>query len=72
MFKIIFYIGVIIFKIIFCPEYLFLSKNQITEIKGLDTLIALKLLILSGNQITEIKGLENLTSLKELQLSSMT
>jgi Leucine-rich repeat (LRR) protein len=49
-------------------EELNLSSNQITEIKGLDNLVNLKLLDLNDNQITEIKGLEKLVRLNHIEL----
>lgn len=45
-----------------------LSKNGITEIKGLDNFTALTTLYLMDNRITEIKNLDNLTSLEHLHL----
>jgi internalin A len=45
-----------------------LSVNQLTEIKGLETLVNLQKLNLSYNQLTEIKGLETLVNLQELNL----
>jgi hypothetical protein len=49
-------------------QELYLHKNKIEEIKGLETLTTLKKLNLSNNKIEEIKGLENLTNLQELDL----
>ena len=46
-----------------------LDRNQISEIKGLETLTSLTSLHLDRNQISEIKGLETLTSLTSLHLS---
>ncbi|KAA9357314.1 leucine-rich repeat domain-containing protein [Larkinella humicola] len=47
-----------------------LDSNQISEIKGLDTLTNLTRLSISSNQISEIKGLDTLTNLTEMSLSS--
>jgi len=47
---------------------LYLANNQITEFKGLKTLISLKKLELGYNQITEIKGLNTLVNLQKLWL----
>ena len=51
-------------------QYLDLTNNQITEIKGLDNLVNLKELYLPYNRITEIKELENLAKLRKLYLRS--
>ena len=45
-----------------------LSENQITEIKGLDSLKNLEFLSLYSNKIIELKGLENLIELKDLHI----
>ena len=48
---------------------LYLSSNQISEIKNLDALSSLTGLYLSSNQISEIKNLVALSSLTGLNLS---
>ena len=48
---------------------LFLDSNQLTDVKGLESLTQLKVLMLSFNKLTDVKGLENLTQLKELVLT---
>jgi hypothetical protein len=45
-----------------------ISKNQISEIKGLETLVNLQTLRLRENQISEMKGLETLVNLYKLWL----
>ncbi|MFX1364410.1 MAG: leucine-rich repeat domain-containing protein [Promethearchaeota archaeon] len=45
-----------------------LCLNEISEIKGLDSLTNLKILRIYANRIEEIKGLENLKSLEILEL----
>lgn len=47
-----------------------LSKNQLTEINGLDKLVSLIRLDLSENQITEISGLNSLSKLSKLDISN--
>ena len=49
-------------------QFLYLSNNHISEIKGLDSLINLKKLELDNNYITEIKGLGNLEKLDFLSI----
>jgi len=49
-------------------EGLYLSDNQLTNVKGLENLTQLKELDLRKNQLTDLKGLENLTQLKALYL----
>ena len=44
------------------------SKNQLTDVKGLEKLTQLKSLYLSQNKLTDVKGLEKLTQLTELHL----
>ena len=48
---------------------MYLNHNQITEIKGLETLTNLETLYLDTNKITEIKGLGHLEKLKLIYLS---
>ncbi|MEG4419228.1 leucine-rich repeat domain-containing protein [Microcoleus sp. LAD1_D5] len=48
---------------------LLLEKNQISDIKPLESLTNLTLLLLEKNQISDIKPLESLTKLTELLLS---
>ena len=43
--------------------------NNISEIKGLETLTKLEGLLLNNNKISEIKGLENLVNLEDLEIS---
>jgi Leucine-rich repeat (LRR) protein len=50
--------------------HLDLSRNGLTEIKGLETLTQLETLDLSYNQLTEIKGLETLTQLQDLDVNN--
>jgi len=50
-------------------EELWLGKNKITEIKGLDSLQNLKILSIQSNRIRNISGLENLPHLQELYIS---
>jgi hypothetical protein len=51
--------------------HLNLSGNQLTEIKGLETLVNLQGLWLYNNRLTEIKGLKSvITSLKELHINN--
>jgi hypothetical protein len=47
---------------------LWLSNNNITEIKGLENLTNLHALWFENNQVTELKGLENLTNLITIYL----
>ena len=49
---------------------LYLSSNQISEIRGLENLPRLRELYLSSNRISEIRGLENLPQLSVLYLDS--
>ena len=49
-------------------EELYLSRNQLTDLKGLENLTQLKELDLRRNQLTDLKGLKNLTQLKALYL----
>lgn len=51
-------------------EELYLSRNEIEEISGLELLKNLKVLYLHRNQISEIQGLEKLIGLDELYLHS--
>ncbi len=51
-------------------EELYLSRNQLTNVKGLEKLTQLKELDLRRNQLTDLKGLENLTKLNGLHLSN--
>jgi len=51
-------------------EELYLSRNEIKEISGLELLKNLKVLYLHRNQISEIQGLEKLIGLDELYLHS--
>ncbi len=67
------YWGIHIIPEKYLPESLFelyLSYNQLTEIKGLDQLTGLNSLDLRSNQLTEIKGLDQLTGLNSLDLRS--
>ena len=48
---------------------LYLSENQIVEIKGLEHLVGLQTLYLFDNQIAEIKSLDHLVDLQHLDLS---
>ena len=48
----------------------YLSRQSISEIKGLESLTNLQKLYLSNNSITEIKGLESLTNLQLLWLDN--
>lgn len=50
-------------------EELWLGKNKITEIKGLDTLVNLKILSIQSNRLRSITGLDNLVNLEELHIS---
>jgi protein phosphatase 1 regulatory subunit 7 len=50
-------------------EELWLGKNKITEIRGLDTLTNLKILSIQSNRLTSITGLTNLVNLEELHIS---
>jgi len=52
------------------PRVLDLSRNSLTEIKGLDALINFRKLYLYNNSLTEIKGLDALTNLQVLELSN--
>ena len=47
---------------------LYLSGNQLTDVKGLEKLTQLTNLVLSGNQLTDVKGLKKLTKLTRLYL----
>ena len=49
-------------------ETLYLSGNQLTNVKGLEKLTQLTELDLSLNKLTDVKGLEKLTKLKTLDL----
>ena len=49
-------------------KVLYLSGNQLTDVKGLEKLTKLTHLFLWGNQLTNVKGLEKLTQLKQLNL----
>jgi len=51
-------------------KYLYLSINQLTDVKGLEKLTQLTFLTLGGNQLAEVKGLENLTQLEGLNLAN--
>lgn len=51
-------------------EQLYLSRNRIRLMYGLDTLANLRILALQNNQIERIEGLEQLRSLEELYLSN--
>ena len=53
-------------------EQLFLSRNGINNICGLDALKNLKILALQNNMIQSISGLEELSELEELYLGSNT
>ena len=46
-----------------------IAFNQISELKGLESLDALQKLDISSNQISEIKGLETLTALQIIDIS---
>jgi len=48
--------------------YLYLSENQLTNVKGLEKLTKLEGLYLGANQLTDAKSLEMLTQLKKLDL----
>jgi protein phosphatase 1 regulatory subunit 7 len=50
-------------------EELWLGKNKLTEIKGLDTLTNLKILSIQSNRLTSISGLSNLANLEQLHIS---
>lgn len=50
-------------------EELWLGKNKITELKGLDTLTNLKILSIQSNRLTSIAGLSKLQNLEELHIS---
>ena len=47
---------------------LYLSHNQLTNVKGLENLTQLKVLSFTLNKLTSVKGLENLTQLKTLYI----
>jgi Leucine-rich repeat (LRR) protein len=47
---------------------LFLSGNQLTNVKGLENLTQLKDLFLEDNKLTDVKGLEKLNQLMRLNL----
>ena len=49
-------------------ETLYLSGNQLTNVKGLEKLTQLTELWLNNNQLTDVKGLEKLTKLTYLGL----
>jgi len=49
---------------------LYLSKNQLTDVKGLEKLTRLKELWLIHNQLTDVTGLEKLTKLEYLFLNN--
>ena len=50
-------------------ERLWLTQNQLTDLKGLENLTQLTELYIAGNQLVDIKCLENLTQLTRLNLS---
>ena len=50
-------------------EQLWLGKNKITELKGLDTLTNLKILSIQSNRLTSLAGLSKLKNLEELYVS---
>ncbi|MDC0144736.1 protein phosphatase 1 regulatory subunit 42, partial [Verrucomicrobia bacterium] len=45
-----------------------LTDKKLTDVKGLENLMQLKVLNLQFNQLTDVKGLEKLTQLTNLQL----
>ena len=47
---------------------LYLSDNQLTNVKGLENLKQLEGLYLVNNKLTSVKGLEKLTELAQLEL----
>lgn len=47
---------------------LYISRNELTEIKGLDRLIKLTRLSIDGNKLTEIPTLEYMTQLQDLYI----
>jgi Leucine-rich repeat (LRR) protein len=47
---------------------LFLTANQLTNVKGLEKLTQLEELLIDANQLTNVTGLEKLTKLKMLSL----
>lgn len=49
---------------------LYLSRNRLQSIQGLDALSNLRILALQNNQIEEIRGLDRLECLEELYLSN--
>ena len=49
---------------------LYLSDNQLTNVKGLENLTQLKQLFLHYNKLTDVKGLEKLTKLTRLFLNN--
>ena len=51
-------------------EELYIGKNQLTNVEGLEYLTELTSLDLYKNQLTSVKGLEKLTKLKELDLEN--
>ncbi|CAH3194786.1 unnamed protein product, partial [Porites evermanni] len=52
--------------------HLYLQKNQITKIEGLDNLKRLTKLYLGSNAITVVEGLERLENLRELHIEKQT
>lgn len=50
-------------------EELWLGKNKITKLQGLEKLAKLRLLSIQSNRITKIEGLENLVNLEEFYIS---
>ena len=49
---------------------LYLSDNQLTNVKGFEKLTQLEYLNLINNQLTDVKGLEKLTQLTQLNLGN--
>ncbi|KAG8690731.1 hypothetical protein FRC11_009476 [Ceratobasidium sp. 423] len=50
-------------------EELWLGKNKIAKLQGLETLKALRVLSIQSNRITKLEGLEGLTNLEEFYIS---
>ncbi|CAE6473507.1 unnamed protein product [Rhizoctonia solani] len=50
-------------------EELWLGKNKIAKLQGLETLKALRVLSIQSNRITKLEGLEALTNLEEFYIS---
>ena len=48
---------------------LWLGKNKITQLDGLDTLVNLRLLSIQSNRIVKLEGLDKLSKLEELYIS---